>query len=44
MARAAVEANLKLLALKQLVEVSLRRGKEDGTNLHQVLRLIDELL
>lgn len=44
MAAAAVEANIKLLALKQLVELNLRRGKEAGTDLHQVLRLIDELL
>jgi len=44
MAAAAVEANLKLLALKQLVELNLRREEELGAELQKALWLIDELL
>ncbi|MEN9230733.1 MAG: HEAT repeat domain-containing protein [Thermostichus sp. DG02_5_bins_236] len=43
-ATAAVEANIKLLALKNLVEVSLSDAAELGTELRQVLLLIDDLL
>jgi phycocyanobilin lyase alpha subunit len=42
---AAVEVNLKLLALKQLVEINLEQHQRiPGAELQQVLRLIDELL
>ncbi len=44
MVKAAVEANLKLLALKQLVEVNLERGVPFGPELQQVLLWIDQLL
>ncbi len=43
-AAAAVEANLKLLALKQLVEMNLKHQESPSAKLQQVLRLIDELL
>jgi phycocyanobilin lyase alpha subunit len=43
-AAAAVEANIKLLALKRLVEVSLSDSTELGKELREVLLLIDDLL
>ncbi|MCJ2542366.1 HEAT repeat domain-containing protein [Thermostichus vulcanus] len=43
-ATAAVEANIKLLALKQLVEINLEQGGVLGAELRQVLLWIDELL
>ncbi|MFS8853848.1 HEAT repeat domain-containing protein [Synechococcus sp. H55.7] len=43
-AAAAVESNIKLLALKQLVEMNLKHQESPSAKLQQVLRLIDELL
>ncbi len=43
-AAAAVEANIKLLALKQLVEMNLKRQACTTAELQQVLQLIDNLL
>ncbi len=43
-ATAAVEANIKVLALKQLVEVNLKQPGAFRAELRQVLLLIDELL
>ncbi|MEN9224535.1 MAG: HEAT repeat domain-containing protein [Thermostichus sp. HHBFW_bins_43] len=44
MATAAVEANIKVLALKQLVEVNLEQAGSLRAELQPVLLLIDELL
>ncbi|MEN9202670.1 MAG: HEAT repeat domain-containing protein [Thermostichus sp. DG_1_6_bins_120] len=43
-AAAAVEANVKLLALKSLVEVSLANSAPSSSDLREVLLLIDSLL